>query len=121
MSQEANKRLPRHPQIHFEAPYVSFGTLDFGVLSILFSFGRPVAFDYLDGPKMLDKLPRFSNKHIYGWRDFRKISILSNKEFDSLLLDAINQESASLRSGAMAYEDTDLEETPSLDPEVQEL
>ena len=123
MTQEANQRLKRHPQHHLETPYSSYGVLDLGVLSILFSFGRPVAFDYLDGPKMLDGLPRFSSKHVYTWRDFRKISILSSREFDSALLDAINQESTSLKeSGAMApYEEVPLDEQPSRDPAIDEL
>lgn len=67
-----------------------------GALSILFSYGAPVGFDYINGAFAVDGLSKTQQKHLYQWRKRSVISWVSRAELTAQLLASLQTESEAL-------------------------
>jgi len=123
------KDFPAVPEIlpiRADSPYARWVVVEVGVLSILFSYSRPVGLEYLDGVYVLEGTSRATQKHINTWRDYNRQHRISKQKFDSLLFAALSQESLSLKGEHPMQEGQEqgLEQEQDQDPvsrEVDEL
>ncbi len=91
-----------HP-IRCETPYSRWSVLHIGVLTVFFSYTLPVAFEYIEGVQVKPDLEVPSRKHINMWRDYSAQKLCaSTEEFDSLLRQAIHQESTALMEATVS-------------------
>lgn len=81
-------------------PHNTRTEVNVGVLSILFSYGIPVGFDYVNGILAWEGVTKTQRKHLYQWRNGKSFKWVSASKLTQELLSSLQTEAEAIQLSA---------------------